>query len=108
MKYRGDGMRTDERLMEALLQRDKGALEELYDRYHLLLWKIVSEAEKDQRICEQLVAQVFKQVWHRPTEFSGEKRLALLLIECCRAKMKERPRPTPVCLNLIEPTACCG
>ncbi|WP_422122298.1 hypothetical protein DHX103_10840 [Planococcus sp. X10-3] len=101
-------MGADERLIKALLQRDKEAFEELYDRYHLLLWKIVSEAESDHRICEQLVTQVFKQVWHKPDEFIGKKRLALLLIECCRANMKERPRPKAVCGKLIEPSACCG
>lgn len=101
-------MRADERLMKALLQRDKRAFEELYDRYHLLLWKIASETEADQRICEQLVTQVFKQVWTKPHEFMGEKRLALLLIECCRAKLKERPRPTPVCRTITEPKTCCG
>ena len=101
-------MRTDERLIKALLQRDKRALEELYDRYHLLLWKIVAEAESDQQICEQLVTQVFKQAWQKPKEFLGEKRLALLLIECCRAKMKELPRKKAVCHNLIQPRVCCG
>ncbi|RLQ91289.1 hypothetical protein [Planomicrobium sp. Y74] len=101
-------MRADERLIKALLQRDKKAFEELYDRYHLLLWKIASETETDHRICEQLVTQVFKQVWQKPHEFMGEKRLTLLLIECCREKMKERPRPEPVCRNSIEPQVCCG
>lgn len=101
-------MRADEHLMKALLQRDKEALEELYDRYHLLLWKIASEAESDHRICEQLVTQVFKQVWTKPHDFMGDKRLALLLIECCRAKLKERPRPKTVCRNLREPKVCCG
>lgn len=101
-------MRADERLIKALMQRDKKAFEELYDRYHLLLWKIVSEAETDHRICEQLVTQVFKQVWHKPHEFNGNKRLTLLLIECCRAKMKERPRPGTFCRNQIESQRCCG
>ena len=101
-------MQTDERLIKALLRRDQEALEELYDRYHLLLWKIASAAESDHRICEQLVTQVFKQVWNKPHEFVGDKRLALLLIECCRAKMKERPRPESICRNLIEPKVCCG
>lgn len=101
-------MRADERLVKALLQRDKRALEELYDRYHLLLWKIAAEAESDHRICEQLVTQVFKQVWTKPHDFIGDKRLALLLIECCRAKLKERPRPEPLGRNPIEQVACCG
>ncbi|WP_341202301.1 hypothetical protein [Planomicrobium okeanokoites] len=101
-------MRADDRLIKALLKQNKKAFEELYDRYHLLLWKIVAEAEADHRICEQLVTQVFKHVWQKPHEFIGDKRLALLLIECCRAKMKERPRPKPVCGKPIEPQACCG
>lgn len=90
-------MLVDERLIRSLLKHDKMAFEELYDRYHLLLWKIVSAAESDHRICEQLVTQVFKQVWQKPHEFIGDKRLVLLLIECCRAKMKERPRQGTCC-----------
>ncbi len=101
-------MRADERLIKALLQRDKKAFEELYDRYHLLLWKIVAEAETDHHICEQLVTQVFKQVWQKPHEFMGDKRLALLLIECCRAHMKERPRPARDCRENMNRQACCG
>lgn len=101
-------MRADERLIQALLQRDKKAFEELYDRYHLLLWKIVAEAETDHHICEQLVTQVFKQVWQKPHEFMGEKRLALLLIECCRTHMKERPRPAWDCRENMNRQACCG
>lgn len=85
-------MHADERLIRALLHRDKEAFEELYDRYYLLLWKLVSAAESDHRICEQLVTQVFKQVWQNPHEFISEKRPALLLIECCRLKIKEWPR----------------
>ncbi|MFD1030159.1 RNA polymerase sigma factor [Metaplanococcus flavidus] len=101
-------MQAEEHLIKALLQRDKDAFEKLYDRYHLLLWKLVSETESDQRICEQLVTQVFKQVWRNPHEFVSEKRLALLLIECCRAKMKERARPKTVCQTPIKSQACCG
>lgn len=101
-------MRSDEGLIQALLLRDKEAFEELYDRYHLILWKIVSEAESDQRICEQLVTQVFKQVWQKPDEFIVRKRLALLLVEYCRAKMKELPRRKTACHNLIQPSVCCG
>lgn len=101
-------MRADDRLIKALMQKDKKAFEELYDRYHLLLWKIVAENENDHRICEQLVTQVFKQVWHKPNEFVSDKRLALLLIQCCRAKIKERPWPKAICQKSIEPQLCCG
>lgn len=101
-------MRTDERLIEDLLKRDKKALEEIYDRYHLLLWKIASEAESDQHVCEQLVTQVFTQIWQCPREFTGKRRLVLLLIECCRTKIKERPRQGTICLNTIKTQACCG
>lgn len=100
-------MRADEQLIKALLQRDKKAFEELYDRYHLLLWRIASEAETDHDICEQFVTQVFIQVWQKPHEFTGGKRLALQLIECCRDKMKVRPRPKTVCRKPIKRQACC-
>lgn len=101
-------MHTDAQLIRALADSDKKAFEELYDRYHLLLWKIAAKDESDHHVCEQLVTEVFKQVWLKPNEFVSEKRLVLLLIECCRSKMKERPRRKPLCPNLIEPQICCG
>ena len=101
-------MITDERLIKGLLKRDQKALEEIYDRYHLLLWKIASEAESDQRVCEQLITQVFTHIWNNSHEFTGNKRLALLLIECCRTKIKERARQNTAWLNTMEPQVCCG
>lgn len=84
-------MAIDERLVNRLLNRDQQALVEIYDRYHLLIWKIIRNAVADQAICEQLVSQVFKDLWTKPQEFNNGRKLIILLIECCRSKISQMP-----------------
>lgn len=80
-------MSIDDQLIHRLANRDKQALSEIYDRYHLLVWNFAQRNQTDQAVCEKLVHHVFNHLWARPEEFKNGRRLAVLLIECCKAKM---------------------
>lgn len=75
-------MTTDGQLMERLQFKDKAALELIYEQYHLLLWKICYREFADHEICERILMGVFQQLWHKPHQFSGRRRLMYYLIEC--------------------------
>ena len=80
-------MTTDELLLIRLSDQEQQSLVELYDRYCKLLWKISYQIVADNAICEEILQQVFQDVWTRPSDFSNEKKLSTLLIECCQSKL---------------------
>lgn len=83
-------MATDEQLLKKIIFRDRQALEILVDRYYLLLWKVCQKVETNPLICERLITCVFQQLWNRPQEFVGKKRLLLILIICCKEKISKK------------------
>lgn len=83
-------MATDEQLLEKIKLKDRQALELLVDRYSSLLWRVCQKAEENPLSCENLVTQVFKQLWNHPQEFGGKKRLLLMLLICCNEKISEK------------------
>ncbi|WP_017381125.1 RNA polymerase sigma factor [Paenisporosarcina sp. TG-14] len=81
-------MTTDERLIIRLSNQEQQSLVDLYDRYSKLLWKISYRAVADDAICEQILRQVFQDVWARPHDFNIGKKLSTLLVECCQSKIR--------------------
>jgi len=81
-------MTTDYQLLQRVASNDKHALEALYDRYHLLLWKICWKNQENVAICEQLITRVFQEVWHHSERFLPHKPFMLELIRCCKEKIE--------------------
>lgn len=90
-------MSIDEQLIDRLGRRDQVALSEIYDRYHRLVWNFAQRNHSDHAACEKLVQYVFNQLWTRPDEFNNGRQLALLLIECCKAKMAVQQKIKTCC-----------
>ncbi|MDX1806018.1 MAG: hypothetical protein R3267_03180 [Paenisporosarcina sp.] len=82
-------MTTDERLIIRLCNHESQSLDELYDRYVQLLWNMASRKIADETICEDIVRQVFQNIWENPSAFNNEKKLSILLMECCKAKINQ-------------------
>lgn len=80
-------MTTDEHLLIRLSNQEQQSLVELYDRYCMLLWKISYRTVADNAICEEILRQVFQDIWARPSDFNNGKKLSTLLIECCQSKL---------------------
>ncbi|HSP21154.1 MAG TPA: hypothetical protein VLQ20_02385 [Planococcus sp. (in: firmicutes)] len=90
-------MGIDEQWICRIADRDKQALSEIYDRYHLLVWNFARRNQADHEACEKLVHHVFNQLWAHPEEFKNGRRLALLLIECCKSKMAAQQKMKKCC-----------
>lgn len=91
MKNKGvEGMSIDQQLIRRLANRDKQALSEIYDRYHLLVWNFALRVHTNPAACEKLVQQVFSELWTRPKDFRSKRQLAVMLIECCKSKTTPR------------------
>ena len=80
-------MTTDERSIIRLCNQEEQSLVDLYDRYSTLLGKISFRVVADYAICEDILQQVFQDVWAKPSDFKNGKRLSSLLIECCLSKL---------------------
>jgi len=78
-------MTTDEQSIIGLYNQEQQSLTDLYDRYSQLLWKISYRTVADDAICEQILNEVFKDVWANPEKFNNGSKLSSLLIKCCLA-----------------------
>lgn len=80
-------MTTDDQLIIRLCDRDYQSLEELYDRYEKLLWKVSYRAIKDEFICEEILKRVFHDIWTNPHTYKNERKLSVLMIESCKSQI---------------------
>jgi RNA polymerase sigma-70 factor (ECF subfamily) len=63
----------DIRLLLRVQRRDQTALSELYDRYSSLVYTIVLRVVKATDEAEDLVQEVFMQIWNKAASFSQDK-----------------------------------
>ncbi|HEV7866679.1 MAG TPA: sigma-70 family RNA polymerase sigma factor [Chthoniobacteraceae bacterium] len=83
----------DELLMEALVQRDPDALEELYQRYGPVLRGVVLRVLHDETDAEDVLQETFLQLWSRAENYSVEKGKPLgWLITLARRRAIDRLR----------------
>lgn len=80
-------MSTDEQLIIRLCNQERQSLEDIYNRYEKLLWNIVSKTNTEPGICEQVITQVFQELWNHPQNFNNGRKLSTLLIECCKSQL---------------------
>lgn len=63
----------DLRLLSRVKGRDQAALSELYDRYSSLVYTIVLRVVKATDEAEDLMQEVFMQIWNKASFFAAEK-----------------------------------
>ncbi len=85
---------SDEELMAALAQGNSGhALQALYDRYRALLRSVVMRIMQDEAEADDILQDVFIQVWGRASNYSPDKgRLQAWLIVMARRRAWDRLR----------------
>jgi RNA polymerase sigma-70 factor (ECF subfamily) len=84
---------TDEQLMARIQQRDEDALTMLYYRYSKLLQSVISRCVYDAHHAEDLLQEVFVEIWDRAGHYSEEKGRALgWLITLARRRALDRIR----------------
>jgi RNA polymerase sigma-70 factor (ECF subfamily) len=60
---------TGELLLQRIAQGDRAAMEELYDQYSTLLFSIAMKVLHDTGDAEEVLQEVFVQVWQKPDRF---------------------------------------
>ena len=84
---------TDEALMARIQQRDEQALTILYRRYCKLLHSVIGRCIYDQQHAEDLLQEVFVEIWNRAEHYREEKGRALgWLITLARRRALDRVR----------------
>jgi RNA polymerase sigma-70 factor (ECF subfamily) len=67
---------TDEDLLDGIRARDSGALRALFQRYHARILFFVQRRLRDEALAEEVVADVFFEVWRSAHHYRGASRLS--------------------------------
>jgi RNA polymerase sigma-70 factor (ECF subfamily) len=87
-------------LIRAVARGDHGALSELYDRYHRLLYVIALRVTRDRTEAEDLVHDVFLEVWRSAADFDARRgRVCTWLGVRMRSRAIDRMRSARVARN---------
>ncbi len=73
---------SDEQLMQAIIDRDQRALNQLHGRYRVLINKIVMEILPNEADAEEALQDVFMEIWLRAANFDVRKGKPLGWIIC--------------------------
>lgn len=84
---------TDEELMDRLTKNDHDALGDLYQRYHVLLRTIIMRVIHNPAEAEDVLQEVYVEIWKRADTYSAEKGKPLgWLITLARRRAIDRVR----------------
>ncbi len=84
---------SDEVLMARIKERDEAALTMLYYRHGKLLKSVMSRCVYDDQHCEDLLQEVYVEIWNRAEHYSEDKGRALgWLITLARRRALDRVR----------------
>ena len=84
---------TDELLMAAIQIEDKSALDELYRRHHATIRAVINRVLHNDQSVEDLLQEVFMEIWRMATRYSSAKGKALgWIITLARRRAIDRLR----------------
>jgi RNA polymerase sigma-70 factor (ECF subfamily) len=88
-----DPILEDQQLMNGILRKRPDALERLYKRYRVVLKSIIMQVLHDETEAEDVLQEVFLQVWDRaPSYSSGKGKLMSWLCTLARRRAIDRLR----------------
>jgi len=99
----------DQALVAAIAAGDSGALEQLYDRYAAVVYRVALRMLKNRELAEDVVQEVFWRVWRRSESFARDRgRVTQWLFgiahNLCIDEMRRiRARPAPVYEDVEHP-----
>jgi RNA polymerase sigma-70 factor (ECF subfamily) len=83
----GSGQRTsDEALISAIAAGDRHAMHVLYVRHSVRVYRFVLRLTNDSSLAEDLVSEVFIDVWRRAHGFKGKSQVSTWLLAIARNK----------------------
>ncbi len=99
----------DQALIAAIGAGDSNALEQLYDRYSSVVYRVALRMLKNRELAEEVVQEVFWRVWRRSASFTNERgRVTQWLFGiahnlCIDELRRMRVRPAPVYEDVEHP-----
>ncbi|RYX88965.1 MAG: sigma-70 family RNA polymerase sigma factor [Bradyrhizobiaceae bacterium] len=77
---------TDEMLLERIAEGDRTAMHTLYARHNVRVYRFVLRMLRDVTATEDLVSQVFLDVWRTARQFEGRSQVSTWLLSIARFK----------------------
>jgi RNA polymerase sigma-70 factor (ECF subfamily) len=77
---------TDEMLLERIAEGDRTAMHTLYLRHNVRVYRFVLRSLRDTTAAEDVVSQVFLDVWRTADQFEGRSRVSTWLLSIARFK----------------------
>jgi RNA polymerase sigma-70 factor (ECF subfamily) len=77
---------TDEMLLAAIAEGDRTAMHVLYSRHNVRVYRFVLRIVRDTTMAEDLVSQVFLDVWRTAKQFQGRSQVSTWLLSIARFK----------------------
>ena len=77
---------TDDMLLESIADGDRTAMHTLYARHNVRVYRFILRIVRDTTIAEDLVSQVFLDVWRIAEQFEGRSQVSTWLLSIARFK----------------------
>jgi len=77
---------TDDMLLESIADGDRTAMHTLYARHNVRVYRFILRIVRDTTIAEDLVSQVFLDVWRTAKQFEGRSQVSTRLLSIARFK----------------------
>jgi len=77
---------SDEALIKAIADGDRRAMQTLYQRHHVRVYRFVQRLTNDASVAEDLVSEVFMDVWRQADGFKAQSQVSTWLMSIARHK----------------------
>ena len=77
---------SDEKLLECIARADRTAMHVLYSRHNVRVYRFILRMARDTSMAEDLVSQVFLDVWRTASQFEGRSQVSTWLLSIARFK----------------------
>jgi RNA polymerase sigma-70 factor (ECF subfamily) len=77
---------TDEMLLQSIAEGDRTSMHTLYARHNVRVYRFILRIVRDTNIAEDLVSQVFLDVWRTAKQFEGRSQVSTWLLSIARFK----------------------
>jgi len=77
---------TDEMLLEGIAEGNRTAMHTLYARHNVRVYRFILRIVRDTTMAEDLVSQVFLDVWRTARQFEGRSQVSTWLLSIARFK----------------------
>jgi RNA polymerase sigma-70 factor (ECF subfamily) len=77
---------SDEMLLERIADGDRTAMHTLYSRHNVRVYRFILRIVRDTTMAEDLVSQVFLDVWRTARQFEGRSQVSTWLLSIARFK----------------------